>query len=576
MLDTTLATQFIPGTNIKGDVAGANWSFLLPDLELDRTLCIGAPAPATFRTLTRLSREVIILCRHPRHVRELCKTGRTGDTAQVYPIVMNTRLKRLPLPSSIIDLVSIGNTWSAWQSGGEQGLLDEILRVLKPDGSIYFEFGDPFEPFATGREKINNSQETSFSHQTYWLTPLRGEMKTAVPSQDKQTIDYLVRHNLVSSTSDFKPLARAERYLIKRLSGSILRRSGALLTRASPDQSGKPPRYLRSAAEAVGINLDQSRWALLAQGEFSSRKVLFLFFDREETSPKYIFKLTRDPAFNFRLENEYKALSLLWDTSMGDSERLPQPIFCSHPGGLMLMGETIIQGSPLRYQRESSPENPLGRDACAWLSKLGVTTIDPTIASPIQVAEGLRQLFSRFIEIYHLTPEQRVFMESQIDSITKIRGGFPLVFQHGDPGTWNLMVTRSGKVAFLDWEAAEPHGMPLWDLFYFLRSYCIWVTRGNGRRDSLQIFAQSFMDETPLNLLIGEMTNDYCHQLGLPEEIIQPLFYTCWMHRALKESTRLPQSKLEQGHYLKLLRTSIDKSNAPGLRRLFTLQTKWK
>jgi hypothetical protein len=573
MLETTLSTEFIPGTNVKGDVAGANWSFLLPELELDRVLCIGLPAPATFKTLTRLSREVIILCKHPRHVRELCEKGEKVDSSQVYPIVMNARLKRMPLPSGTINLVLIGKEWNALRIGREQELLAEIERVLKSDGSIYFEFGDPFERFSTGREKLNGSLGESFSRQVFWLTPLHGEMRTAVPRQDKKTIDYLVRHYLFSSTSDVRLLARAERYVIKHpWSGRLLRRSGVLLTRSTSDLSGKPPHYLRSAAEAAGIDLSQSRWALLAQGKFSSRKVLFLLFEKDSETPHYIVKLTRDPVFNYRLENEYKALALLWEKGVGDQERLPQSIFCSHPGNLMLVGQTIIQGKPFRRQHQSSPEHPLGRDACAWLSKLGEFTADPTIASPAQVAKALRQLFVRFLNIYRLTPEQSTFIEGQIDSISQTRNVFPLVFQHGDPGTWNLMVTRSGKVAFLDWEAAEPHGIPLWDLFYFLRSYCIWATRGGSRRDSLQVFAQGFLGEAPLNLFVSEMIHNYCQRLGLPDDLIQPLFYTCWMHRALKESTRLPQAKLERGHYVNLLRTSIDQSNAPGLRRLFVNQ----
>ena len=35
MLERTLSTQFIPGTNLRGEVAGANWSYLLPSLELE-------------------------------------------------------------------------------------------------------------------------------------------------------------------------------------------------------------------------------------------------------------------------------------------------------------------------------------------------------------------------------------------------------------------------------------------------------------------------------------------------------------------------------------------------------------
>ena len=61
MLEMTLATTFVPGTNLKGEVAGANWSFLLPDLNLERTLCLGSPPPATLTTLLRFSQEVIII-----------------------------------------------------------------------------------------------------------------------------------------------------------------------------------------------------------------------------------------------------------------------------------------------------------------------------------------------------------------------------------------------------------------------------------------------------------------------------------------------------------------------------------
>src|SRR5919199_5061175 len=57
------ATRLVPGSNLKGqDVAGAAWTFLLPSLELDLVLCIGTPAAATLRTLSRLATEVAVAC----------------------------------------------------------------------------------------------------------------------------------------------------------------------------------------------------------------------------------------------------------------------------------------------------------------------------------------------------------------------------------------------------------------------------------------------------------------------------------------------------------------------------------
>ena len=55
----------------------------------------------------------------------------------------------------------------------------------------------------------------------------------------------------------------------------------------------------------------------------------------------------------------------------------------------------------------------------------------------------------------------------------------------------------------------------------------------------------------------------------MPGELVEPLFYTCWMHRALKESTRLTAGDLERGHYFSVLRASIKRREA--LASLFTI-----
>src|SRR5690606_27010041 len=60
MLERTLSTQFIPGTNLRGEVAGANWSYLLPSLELEHIVCLGAPTSASLAALARLGRVSIV------------------------------------------------------------------------------------------------------------------------------------------------------------------------------------------------------------------------------------------------------------------------------------------------------------------------------------------------------------------------------------------------------------------------------------------------------------------------------------------------------------------------------------
>ena len=47
----------------------------------------------------------------------------------------------------------------------------------------------------------------------YWLTPLGGEMHTAVPAQDQATMRYFLRHGLTSRSLDLGVLKRAVRSL---------------------------------------------------------------------------------------------------------------------------------------------------------------------------------------------------------------------------------------------------------------------------------------------------------------------------------------------------------------------------
>ena len=160
-------------------------------------------------------------------------------------------------------------------------------------------------------------------------------------------------------------------------------------------------------------------------------------------------------------------------------------------------------------------------------------------------------------------------MSDQIEIIRQSQEPFPLVFQHGDPGTWNILVTSEKHIAFLDWEAAEPEGIPLWDLFYFLRSFGVGIAKLNGVPDRLQGFEQQFLKNSDFSQLLIDASDTYCDAIGLPKKFVRPLFYTCWMHRALKESTRFNENELESGHYVNLLRLCIDRYPETPLDRHF-------
>lgn len=628
MLKITLSTTFTPGINLKGEAVGANWTFFLPHLQHQAVLVVGIPSTATLKVLTRLADTVTVLYRQAEEQQKIAVVQQKLAGSNLSALCF-TPEAALPLATASMELILITDKRSVRWVRQTPALWRELQRLRKPEGLLYYEYRGLFDPLQALHKDVDNAPTADHRAaqsvtQTLWLTPLYGEMQTAVRSEDQATVAYALRHGLYRSSVDLKQWQRfgqtfmrrqrqqpakpqpatrkpvrktkgglgrqlrsrlsatAKRLLLKSskileqieqaayassLLKPLFQRQGVLLG-TETTLNAHPPAYVRSLARMADIDLEEYHWILSARGEYSTRKVLFFLTAPDQQTPSYIVKMTRDPAFNVRLENEYQALQTLYERGVGGPETLPQPLFCGHHAELAIVGESIIEGQPFAKKTQRNADCSVLQAAIRFLVTLGTTTTDSTSATPRQVAQTLQTLFTRFQAIYQLTPAHGAFLAEQIQQISHCTGAFPLVFQHGDPGPWNMMVTPSGQVAVLDWEAAESQGMPLWDLFYFLRSYALDMARAGGVNDGLQGFKQEFLADTALSRLIVETIGGYCQAIGLPASAVLPLFYTCWMHRALKEATRLPVNKVDSGRFVNLLRMCIDQQNAVTLQRL--------
>ncbi|MBI5031576.1 MAG: phosphotransferase [Chloroflexi bacterium] len=572
MLDTTLKTRFVPGTHLKGYVSGGNWVFLLPSLELEQIVCIGVLSFASIDMLSRTGRCVWIVSSNTNQLNRAVATWKHITPKNVNFFVSEDGIS-LPFPSQTSDLVVIAGRKGLSQFQRNPRLLWEVRRVLKSNGLLYLEVGG-----VIGDRFDKKSSEHIIDYfgggQLFWLTPSNGEMQTAVPLSDCETINYFLNHSLYSPSIKWRYLGPIEHLWNKNpVLARLTRRYGLLGGSGALNTIDQPPAYLQTIMREAGLKSDRYRWGLVARGNYNSRKVLFYLFDRATGSPEYIVKMTRDPLLNFRLENEYRSLTRMKEKGIGDQENLPQLVFQGHHAGLAIIGETLINGVAFRTRTQATADCPYASAAIHWLTRLGRETADHSTATSDQVTRHLRTLFERFRELYSLAPDEQEFMAEQIAEISNNVQSFPLVFQHGNPGIWNVLVTPHGGIVFIDWEAAETQGMPLWDLLYFLRSYSVWVARSRGTRNPLKGFERQFLLESPLSRTVVESVERYCHQIDLPGSLVQPLFYTCWMHQALTEATRLPPDGLEKGGSIKLLRLCIAKRDAPTLRNLFSLNS---
>jgi hypothetical protein len=101
----------------------------------------------------------------------------------------------------------------------------------------------------------------------------------------------------------------------------------------------------------------------------------------------------------------------------------------------------------------------------------------------------------------------------------------PLVMEHGDLSSPNILQDENGRVGVVDWELAEPEGLPAADLFFFL-TY-IAFARQNARKNAeyLNAFHQAFFGP---RAWAWTYVKRYSEPYNLSREILAPLFVATW------------------------------------------------
>jgi aminoglycoside phosphotransferase (APT) family kinase protein len=111
-------------------------------------------------------------------------------------------------------------------------------------------------------------------------------------------------------------------------------------------------------------------------------------------------------------------------------------------------------------------------------------------------------------------------------------GDLPLVCEHRDFSPWNVMVGSTGELGALDWEGAEPHGLPLIDLLYFLACLAFHAERSFEPERQHASYRASLDESTPTGRVRRECLMRYCDRTGLDLEELLPLRQLVWLIHA--------------------------------------------
>ena len=552
VLSRSLEVEFEVGSNRRGAVSGAGWLYALPHLGFGRVVCIGAPSAATVATLAKSVSVLEVVEPSARARWRIDAQARQAGWAGVRTVVDEASLGAEPT----VDLLVVAEG----RAGRDVALVAQVMGRLGPGGLAVLP-----APVAAAAPRPKGQIPATLE---LALTPARGEVRAAVPAADHAMRATLRRLGLEGR---WVPADRLAARVVQRLPSFLAGALGGRGNRAvvivggPADVRADVPTYIRDIAADAGRDLSGWGWGVAARGDYDSQKVLVLLRPPSFAEPTGIVKVTRSEVHRARLENEARALDRLAGLPAA-AGRAPRPWFSGEHAGRVLLGASFIDGVAFTSRARWQPECPHLADAAGWLTELGAATATPVPAGV--VADALLSLLDRYERAYRPTSGELAGLRQRFEAVRRIPEPIPAVLQHGDPGIWNLLIDATGRTVFLDWEAAEPDGLPLWDLLYLVRSYAVATSRRAGVRDRLEAASRHLLDASPLGERIIDLVQGYGARVGLPTAAVEALIYGCWVHRSLKESTRMAPERLADGQFVRLIRRMLAQPDAPTLARL--------
>jgi hypothetical protein len=338
----------------------------------------------------------------------------------------------------------------------------------------------------------------------YWAGPLPHRLPQFwLPLESEEAVSYLLGERTAGS------LAGKALHVLWRL----VRKAGLLA-----------PLYVVGRRGGAGGDGDfelpsSASLLLLTGGHRSINKVVGLAFEPGRPRPTAAVKFARVPEAEPGLEREALALRRLGE-ERPDFVGAPQLRGEGRRAGRLGVVEGVVEGRMLLDQL--TPQN--FEQVALQVTRLLLDLAQAGRSQGTQlVDEALADFEAQF---------GAVVGEPALASIRQQLAGLgqlPSVPEHRDCSPWNVVITPGGGPALLDWESAEPDGLPGLDLVYFLAN-CAFVLDGaleDGR--TRESYARLLDPGSEYGRVAARAIAEYTSALGIDPEDFRRLRLLCWV-----------------------------------------------
>jgi hypothetical protein len=411
--------------------------------------------------------------------------------------------------------------------------LRHAWKVLRPGGSFYSEW---YSPLAGSVSRIRKKLlAAGFSNVTcYWAWPIPGLSPALfwLPLEAPQAIRYF----LSSRPQPKNLLARIGSNLL--LIMWKLGRSTGLLApicvTASKEESASNTQPSTYPVEDTFANCIDGKsgglprrynYLMWTGGKRSINKVILYPFMKGEQLPHLVIKYPRTPDTVPALAHEAHVLQTLCARRGKAAARVPEVLFFHEASGKAVLGETPMFGRPLYTVLNQGNTSGLALKVTDWLASLAVG--EPLHPRAAWWDQRIEPALSDFEQTFRAVLDDSVIPKCR--QILNRLGDLPLVFEHRDCSPWNLLITKENELAVLDWESAEPDGLPAVDLAYFLAYLAFFIDGAMKTGNYIESYRRAYDPATSAGCLQIACEKRYIECTGLDQAVLNPLRLLAWL-----------------------------------------------
>jgi hypothetical protein len=313
----------------------------------------------------------------------------------------------------------------------------------------------------------------------------------------------------------------------------------------APSDRPDPPR-----ADVVAW-LSELSPALAAQGPFAgylaltprfraSRCVVLLLLGAGAGEPRLVVKVPRLVQDAWRVRREGTVLRLV-PPHVVASGMAPRVVDVIEVGARPALVQSAIVGTPL--DRRAVRRDPDGAAAAgrAWLVDLSSNVTSPVGTAPSE-NERLAVRLRRAAPL--LGPANDELVRATLPLLARVdAAGVPRVLTHGDLSHPNLLRVRDGRLGVVDWEGADPRGLPLRDLVHFA-SYLALARQRGASTTAQQVRAVTEAFDPPSGWAWPWLLTE-ADRLGVERRSVPELVVAGWVAVLLDQMGRAESSTRE-------------------------------